>query len=187
MSLFCMEVAKNAWGDIYDFDSGNDQAVAPAFRQGDFVGGIRAGVEQILALIAGEALPLPDAKPSGAADFNPVDLLIFGAVAVPILAAVMRDMFGKKLGTLLTGGVAGGVSWMITSVLWISIGAGFLALLIALFVQSLPTAPVRSRRGGGWGGGGFGGGGGGFGGGGGGGFNSGGGGGFGGGGASGGW
>ncbi len=163
-----------------------DQAVAPAFRQGDFAGGIRAGVEQILALIAGEALPLPDEKPSGAADFNPVDLLIFGAVAVPILAAVMRDLFGKKLGTLLTGGVAGGVSWMITSVLWISIGAGFLALLIALFVQSLPTAPVRSRRGG-WGGGGFGGGGGGFGGGGGGGFSSGGGGGFGGGGASGGW
>lgn len=163
-----------------------DQAVAPAFRQGDYAGGIRAGVEQILALIAGEALPAPTQRDASSNGYEPMDLLIFGAFAVPILSGVLRGIFGNKLGALLTGGAAGGIAWMITSVVWIGLGAGLLALLVALFMQHLPTAPVRSgRRGwdgpghGGFGGGGFGGGGGGF--------RSGGGGNFGGGGASGGW
>ena len=164
-----------------------DQAVAPAFRQGDYAGGIRAGVEQILALIAGEALPAPVQRAASSNDFEPMDLLIFGAFAVPILSGVLRGIFGNKLGVLLTGGAAGGIAWVITSVVWIGIGAGLLALLVALFMQHLPAAPVRSGRSRGWDGPGHGGfGGGGFGGGGGG-FRSGGGGNFGGGGASGGW
>lgn len=164
-----------------------DQAVAPAFRQGDYAGGIRAGVEQILALIAGEALTAPTQRGAPSSDFEWMDLLIFGAFAVPILSGVLRGIFGHKLGVLLTGGAAGGIAWMITSVAWIAIGAGLLALLVALFMQHLPTAPVRSGRSRGWDGPGHGGfGGGGFGGGGGG-FRSGGGGNFGGGGASGGW
>ena len=117
-----------------------DQGVAPAFRQGDYAGGIRAGVEQILALIAGEALPAPAQRAASSNDFEPMDLLIFGAFAVPILSAVLRGIFGNKLGVLLTGGAAGGIAWVITSVFWIAIGAGLLGLLAALFMQHLPAA-----------------------------------------------
>ncbi len=46
-SLFCMEVAKNAWGDIIDFDSGNDLAVAEDDRT-DFSGGKRVLVDGLL-------------------------------------------------------------------------------------------------------------------------------------------
>jgi 1,4-dihydroxy-2-naphthoate octaprenyltransferase len=46
-SLFCMEVAKNAWGDVIDFDSGNDQAVADEDRT-DFSGGKRVLVDGLL-------------------------------------------------------------------------------------------------------------------------------------------
>ncbi len=171
-----------------------DSAVTPAFRQGDYAGGINAGVDQILARIRGEELPLPDAsasrRPAGSADFEWMDALIFLVFAVPMLSGLLRGMFGNKLGTLLTGVGAGGLAWVLTSVFWVAIGAGLLGMLAALFLQFLPAAPLggsgRSGRGGGWGGGGFGGGG--FGGGrGGGGFSSGGGGNFGGGGASGGW
>ena len=170
-----------------------DQAVAPAFRNNDYAGGIQAGVDQILARVAGEDLPLPgEAAP--ATDFGgmaPLDILIFLAFAVPIGSAVLRSIFGNKLGTLLTGAGAGGLAWVLTAVVWLSVGAGLLAMLAALFLQMLPSMPSSGRggRGGGgsWGGGGFGGGSsGGFGGGGGG-FSSGGGGNFGGGGASGGW
>lgn len=174
-----------------------DQAVAPAFRTGDFGGGIRAGVEQVLARIQGEALPLPEgASQAVNAGFEWMDLLIFLVFAVPIISGVLRGIFGNKLGTLLTGGGAGLLAWMLTSVVWIAVGAGLLGMLAALFMQFLPAAPTglggrRGRAGhwggmgsGGWGGGGRGGG---FGGGGGGGFGSGGGGNFGGGGASGGW
>ncbi|MDP2262630.1 MAG: TPM domain-containing protein [Hydrogenophaga sp.] len=173
-----------------------DQAVAPAFRSGDFGGGIRAGVEQILARIQGEDLPLPQAAaPAGSNGFQSMDLLIFLLFAVPIASGVLRSIFGNKLGSLITGGGAGLLVWVLTSVFWIAVGAGLLGVLAALFLQFLPSTPTGGRggrggrgpwggMGGGMGGGGFGGRGGGFGGGG---FRSGGGGGFGGGGASGGW
>lgn len=173
-----------------------DGAVTPAFRSGDYAGGIHAGVDQILARIRGEDLPLPTAQAArtvgGAGDFDGMEVLVFLVFAVPMASAVLRGIFGNKIGTLLTGVGAGGLAWALTAVLWVAIGAGLLGMLAALFLQFLPASPAggsgRGGRGGGWGGGGFGGGGGrsgGFGGGGG--FSSGGGGNFGGGGASGGW
>jgi 1,4-dihydroxy-2-naphthoate octaprenyltransferase len=47
VAVFCMEVAKNAWGDIYDYDSGTDLAVKPEDRT-DFSGGKRVLVDEIL-------------------------------------------------------------------------------------------------------------------------------------------
>lgn len=162
-----------------------DQAVTPAFRRNDFAGGLQAGVEQIMAHVTGENLPLPAAgNAPDDAGFAPMDLLIFLVFAVPMFSAVLRSLFGNKFGTLLTGAGAGVIAWVLTSVFWIAVGAGLLAMLAALFFQMLPSMPSsgRGRRGGGdWGGGGFGGGRGG------GGFSSGGGGNFGGGGASGSW
>ena len=167
-----------------------DQAVTPAFRRGDYVGGIQAGVDHILALVRGEALPLPNTTPAPGADaFEWMDLLIFLVFAIPIIASVLRSIFGNKLGVLLTGVGAGGLAWALTAVFWIALVAGLLGMLASLFMQRLPHLPAagQGRRGGHWGGPGNGGfrGGGGFGGGGG--FSSGGGGNFGGGGASGGW
>jgi len=46
-AMFCMEVAKNAWGDVYDYDSGTDLAVKPQDRT-DFSGGKRVLVDGIL-------------------------------------------------------------------------------------------------------------------------------------------
>jgi len=47
LALFCMEVAKNAWGDVFDYDSGTDLAVAPEDRT-NFSGGKRVLVEALL-------------------------------------------------------------------------------------------------------------------------------------------
>lgn len=173
-----------------------DGAVAPAFRVGNYAAGIDAGVDQILARIRGENLPLPAEQAAldrgtDLGDFDGMELLVFLVFAVPIFSAVLRGIFGNKLGVLLTGVGAGGLAWVLTTVVWVAIGAGLLGMLAALFLQFLP-APTsggsgRGGRGGGWGGGGWGGGGGRSGGFGGGGFSSGGGGNFGGGGASGGW
>lgn len=167
-----------------------DQAVTPAFRTGDYAGGIQAGVDQILARIRGEDLPLPGAATTGAdGGFEWMDLLIFLVFAVPIISSVLRSIFGNKWGVLLTGLGAGGLAWVITAVFWIAVGAGLLGMLAGLFMQLIPhlpatgnggrSGPLRGNGGGGFrGSGGFGGGGG---------FGSGGGGNFGGGGASGGW
>lgn len=183
--------SKTLEGAIPDLEARRiiDNAVVPAFRRNDYAGGVRAGVEQILARVSGENLPAPAAQAAGLpGDLSAFDLLVVLAFAVPIVSGVLRAMFGNKLGTLLTGAGAGALAWSITAVFWISVGAGLLAMLAALFFQMLPSMPStgRGRRGGHWGGGGWGGGGqgGGWGGGG---FGSGGGGNFGGGGASGSW
>jgi 1,4-dihydroxy-2-naphthoate octaprenyltransferase len=47
LAFFCMEVAKNAWGDVYDYDSGTDLAVAAEDRTA-FSGGKRVLVDQLL-------------------------------------------------------------------------------------------------------------------------------------------
>ena len=192
-----IEVAKTLEGAVPDLAASQiiEEAITPRFRQGDFAGGLQAGVDQLIARITGEALPAP--KPQGQrggaanAGFDWFDLAIFLFFAVPIGGAVLRGILGRKLGSIATGGGVGFLAMLFTSSLVVAVIAGIVALLFSLVSGSGPFGGGRRR---GWGGpvifpGGFGGGGGGWGGGGGGGggFSSGGGGNFGGGGASGNW
>lgn len=47
VAFFCMEVAKNAWGDVFDYDTGVDLAVAAEDRTA-FSGGKRVMVDKLL-------------------------------------------------------------------------------------------------------------------------------------------
>ena len=181
--------AKSLEGAVPDVAAGRiiSQQMLPAFRNGDFAGGLNAAIDKIEQRIAGEGLaePTPREERRGAAGFDWQDLAIFLFVGVPIVGAVLTGIFGRKLGSLLTGGAVGGIGWWLTASLLVAGGAGLIALFL-VGVMGLGAGRVgRAGRGGPviWGGGG----GGGFGGGGGGGFSSGGGGDFGGGGASGHW
>ena len=167
---------------------GQNLALTPAFRQGDYAGGLEAGADRIMARIRGEALPAPATKPQGTGQsgFDLEDLAIFLFFAVPVGAAVLRSIFGRKLGALFMGGAVGAVALFITSSLLVAGLAGVVAMLVALF-SSFSGVGSAARRGGGWGGGGWSSGGSGGWSGGSGGFSSGGGGDFGGGGASGDW
>ena len=150
--------------------------------------GLEAGADRIIARIRGEALPAPATKPQGTGQsgFDLEDLAIFLFFAVPVGAAVLRSIFGRKLGALFMGGAVGAVALFITSSLLVAGLAGVVAMLVALF-SSFSGVGSAARRGGGWGGGGWSSGGSGGWSGGSGGFSSGGGGDFGGGGASGDW
>jgi len=186
-----IEVAKTLEGAVPDLAAKRiiDEAITPRFKQGDYAGGLDAGVTRLTGLITGEALPEPvkaDANTSG--EFDWMQLGIFMFIAVPVVGAVTKGILGNRLGAVVTGGVAGAIALALTASLLIAGLAGVAALVFAL-VQLTP-----GKRGQGWqsgagnpgwghGSGGFGGGGGGFGGG----FGSGGGGDFGGGGASGDW
>lgn len=169
-----------------------DQALKPAFKVGDFGGGILAALSQLMAHISGEGLPMAAAAPSGADGGGQwVDWLIALVFLVPMVSSVLKSMLGNKLGMLAGGLVAAGFAWVLTGVWWIALAAGLLAAVVGMFSAALPASGhgggrgAGRRSGGSWGGGAPGGGwGGGSGGGG---FSSGGGGNFGGGGASGGW
>lgn len=160
------------------------EGITPHFRQGDYAGGIDEGVDRMIGVLRGEELPAPDpAWPSNSRTAEGLHLLPMLLFGVLILSGVLRSIFGRGFGSLVTGGVTGLVVYSILAALGIAVAAGVGALLLSLLLGAMGGAGWSSLpRHGGWGGG-FGGGGGGFGGGG----FGGGGGGFGGGGASGGW
>ncbi len=195
-----IEVAKTLEGAVPDLAARQiiDDAITPRFKQNDFAGGLQAAADQLIARIGGEALPEPpmqretqQGSGSGDGGFDLFSLAIFAFIGVPIVGGLLRRMFGRGVGSLLTGGGVGALALLASSSIVIAVLAGIGGLLLALFSGMGMGGGRRGGFGGGpWiGGGGFGGGGGGGfgGGGGGGGFSSGGGGDFGGGGASGSW
>lgn len=184
-----IEVAKTLEGAIPDLMAKRviDQAIAPRFKVGDFAGGIDAGLTQIMGLIRGEALPAPtNQTPSVPTGFQWMDLAVFLFFAVVVGGGIARKLLGNKLGSLATGGIAGGIAMFVTASVVVAILAGLAALVLTLLSSLNKATSNRGRNP--WDGGGFGSSGGGnWGGSSGGGFGSGGGGNFGGGGASGGW
>lgn len=168
-----------------------ESAITPRFRQNDYAGGLDAAADQIMALISGENLPAPQARPARGNDsgFDLSSLAVFLFIAVPIVGRLLGSVLGRKFGSMVTGGAIGVLAWLFTSSLLIGAIAALVGVVFALASSVGGLSRGTSGWGAGMGGGGFGGGrSGGFGGGGGGGgFSSGGGGNFGGGGASGGW
>lgn len=161
----------------------NDMMV-PYFRDGDYGAGVSAGIDGIAAAVEGEELPVPERAVDigqGLESILPVILIVAIVVGAPL-----KRFLGLLPGSLATGGITAGVTWLMLGVLGATMLAGIAGFVLSLTSFGGPGRwSNRGGRGGGfprggtWGGG-FGGGrgGGGF---------SGGGGGFGGGGASGRW
>jgi uncharacterized protein len=156
-----------------------EDTMVPLLRQGQYYAAIGAGVDQMMALIDGEQLPPPDRtwQHRGTRNWNFLPFLLF---AVLFGSSVLRSIFGRAGGAVLSGGAIGLVVFLLTQVLGLAIGAAIVSALLALLFGASGGGWSSGGGFGGLGGlgGGFGGGGGGF---------SGGGGGFGGGGASGSW
>jgi len=159
------------------------QDIVPQFKRGDYYGGINTGVDRIMRVIEGEPLPAPELSPP-AQDvpglFNLLPLLFIFAL---VGGSILRRLFGRVGGALATGGVVGFLTWLLISILGLSVAAGIIAFIFSLLGGGGgPGGGWYSRRnhggfgfpggfggglgrGGGFGGGGWGGGGGGFGGG----------------------
>lgn len=201
-------VAKNDRKDRIEVGYGLEGAVPDAatarirreyiesrFKQGDFYGGLDAGVDALTKLIDGEPLPAPKQSSRSRGGLDIGHAMLIGL----FVALFLRRLFGRAhviVRTPLGAALTGGLLWLLAA----TVGVGVLGAVIGGIVMLMPGGGGRSIGGGGWGGwGGFGGGGwggggfggGGFGGGSGGGFSgggfSGGGGSFGGGGSSGSW
>ena len=176
-----IEVAKTLEGAVPDLAANQiiQRAITPAFRAGDFAGGLNAGVDQLIARIRGEDLPLPAAGGTGAPHGAPFQQgMLFFFVGVLVVGGLLSAVLGRRIGSIVTAAAAGGVAWWLGAGLLLALGAA-LATVILVGVLGIGTVLQLLAMGMGRGGGGGGGGGGGF--------SSGGGGDFGGGGASGRW
>ncbi|WP_310646900.1 YgcG family protein [Limnohabitans sp.] len=137
-----------------------EELISPRFRQQDFEGGIAAGVQRMMRVIEGEPLPAPASDKSAEALTDLTGILVAGA----LLGFVLRAIFGRGAGSIMTAALVGTATWFVLGVLSLALTASVVTMLTTWLGI---TGLLRARYGGRGGpGGGFrGGGGGGFGGG----------------------
>ena len=141
------------------------EIITPRFKQGDFYGGITAGVEQIIRVIDGEPLPAADRKLTGS-NLNVQQYIPVIFILALVIGSVLRAIVGRFPSAILTGGAVAIVGWLFAGALSFALGAGVIALLFTLLGGmggGMGGYGMGGRQGGS--GGGFSGGGGGFGGG----------------------
>ncbi|WP_238139681.1 TPM domain-containing protein [Roseateles aquatilis] len=121
--------------------------IGPAFKAGDYAGGLNRAVDSLQARIRGEHLPPPTqrgtsgkASSSHGIDIGEIAMLAF--IGVPVAGALLTAMFGRKLGSVATGGAAGAVGWGLSGSLLLGAGA---ALVSVILVGLLGIGAARRR------------------------------------------
>jgi uncharacterized protein len=115
------------------------ETITPHFKEGDYAGGIDAGITQLMTLIGGEALPAPsESSGVGLGEGAFMFILMGGLIAGFVLSAMMGRVMGGVLAGLGSGVVAA-----------VFLGLTFsLALFIGLMVFFI--IGVRQTGGRGW-------------------------------------
>ncbi|NUO77571.1 MAG: YgcG family protein, partial [Lysobacter sp.] len=126
--------------------------LVPHFRSGDYAGGIGAASTALTKLIDGEPLPAPMADNRGDSGGGGGESFLIALFVAFVVAQVARGIFNgapRPLRALLGAGAAGGVAWLLSSLLLVGgIGA------VIGFVIGLISTPRGGRfaRDAGWGG-----------------------------------
>ncbi|MGO1080226.1 TPM domain-containing protein [Inquilinus sp. CA228] len=155
-------------GAIPDIAAGRiaREQLVPAFRQGDFAGGIGNAVDSLIRLIDGEPLPPPPPESRSEA---PQDMFQIVILAILVGAAVRAALRGIGLPMPVPAGgsalVAGGLGWGLSGMIFFGAFCAIGAVILGGIGGSFggPGGGYSTRRGsggfgGGFGGGGFGGG-----------------------------
>lgn len=132
-----------------------EESIVPRFRNGDFFGGIDAGLSRVMSVIDNEPLPAPRSapvpRPSGGGLEN---LLVLGFILVFVVGGVLRALLGRFAGSGVIGALAGVAGWLMLGSLLAAIGVAALAGLLSL-MSGVSGLGRGVRRHGGWHGGGF--------------------------------
>lgn len=165
-----MEVGYGLEGALSDITSKRiiEETILPRFKQGDYYGGLKAGLGKIIQVIDGELLPPPAARSAdgfeGLREYAP-----FLFVVALVVGGILRSMLGRVPGALTAGAIVGAVAWFMAGALVVALLASVAAMVFTLMGGNSALRGLGGlgggSRGGGLGGGGFRGGGGGFGGG----------------------
>ena len=108
------------------------EIITPRFRQGDFRGGVEAGVERLIGLVNGEPLPEPNwqssDKSNGGGFGALMPLLFFLFPFIPMLSKTI----GRLPGAIVSGGLMGGAGYFASGELILALALGAFAFFIAL-------------------------------------------------------
>ena len=105
-----------------------EEQITPRFKQGDFAGGLEAGINQMTQLIDGEPLPLPTNQRTNLEDdFRQAwPLLLMIAI---IFGRLLQRLLGRIPGAITVSVIGGLVVWFtINSLIW-----GLMSSLIVFF------------------------------------------------------
>ncbi|QHJ01561.1 YgcG family protein [Xylophilus rhododendri] len=156
-----IEVAKALEGAVPDLAAKEviDEAITPAFRAGDYVGGLSNALDRLETRIRAEALPSPTPPAPDAAQasidgddalagrnpngFQWYDLAVFLFIAVPLLGGVLRRLLGRGFGSVLAAAIVGGLAFLFT---W-SVPAAGVAAVLAWVLAMLSWSGLSSRPG----------------------------------------
>ena len=163
-----LEVGYGLEGALSDIVSKRiiSDTIVPRFKQGDYFGGIDAGVAQIIRVVDGEALPSPPSqRTQGPDDLR--QMFPFLLIVVLVVGGVLPNTIGKLAGSVVTGALVGVLAWLLLGAVLLAVLAGLVATVVTLLGGGTVLRGIGGMGGGrgGFGGGGFRGGGGGFGGG----------------------
>jgi uncharacterized protein len=157
-----------------------NEVIAPRLKDGDYYGGVSAGVDQMIRVVDGEPLPAPKAGSAGSdqalGSQNIGQLLPLLFVLALVVGGVLRAVLGRVPGALATGGLLALAGWLLGGAVIAAVIGGSIAFFITLLGVGMGRHGSMAggyygglggghRSNGGFGGGGFSGGGGGFGGG----------------------
>ncbi|UXH78825.1 TPM domain-containing protein [Roseateles amylovorans] len=124
-----------------------ERDITPAFKAGDYAGGLNRAVDSLQARIRGEHLPAPTPRAKGSASSNSLDIGELAAlffIGTPLVGALLTAMFGRKLGSMFTGGAAGGLGWLFSGSLGLGLAAGLGSVML---VGLLGIGAARRRTG----------------------------------------
>jgi uncharacterized protein len=129
-----------------------DERITPRLRDGDFYGGVRDGVDQLIKLAEGEKLPPPAPAPAGRrGSAEPTQLLIPALFFILIGGGFLKAILGRFGGSAATAAGLGVIAWLL-----FGLAIGVLAA-IAGFIFAFANTGMGgggwSSGGGSWGGG----------------------------------
>ena len=121
------------------------EIIVPRFRQGDFYGGITAGVDRILRVIDGEPLPKPEERrPAGIRGIGSILPVVM--ILALVVGGVLHTVLGRFPGALVTGGAVSIVAWMLAGAISVALIAGVIAFLFTLLGGGMGGRGFREGR-----------------------------------------
>lgn len=109
------------------------EQLAPAFKRGQFYGGINQATDTLIQLIQGEHLPAPAANQVDA-PAHWMSWLPMLMIAAMVAGAILKGLFGTVPGSLLTGAAMGAVAGWLGAALLVM---GLVALASTVFVMAM--------------------------------------------------
>jgi uncharacterized protein len=146
-----IEVGYGLEGALTDVTSRRiiDEVITPKFREGDFAGGISAGVDRMMRVVDGEPLPVPSRSVNFANldDIGPlVPVALFASLVV---GGFLRALLGRLLGSVATGSVVGLLALLILGSAGFALLAGVIGFVLSFIADLFPQS-TGSSRGGSW-------------------------------------